>query len=164
MKQNGLFSRRHWSATAVFALLACIAPISANSIIAGGSVPEWRNLTVTPAPIEPDPGQAGPVEVAEIEIDNNLPDYELVLDFSDRDGGDGRVVDVRLVGFDGILGQGLENPGSATMIPGDAPGRFIWRPGRQGSATLGYRMKVMVTFAGPPSVPSTLMVGMPVSY
>lgn len=164
MKLNGLSIRFRPSAAAALAFLAALAPISANSIIAGGHVPEWRNLSVTPAPIDADPRQAGPVEIAEIEIDNNLPDYELVLDFSDRHGGEGLIEEVRLVGIDGDLGQGLENPASAFMIPGGAPGRFVWRPGRQSSATMGYRMKVLVTFSGPSSAPPTLTVAMPASY
>lgn len=164
MKLNGLPNRFAPPAAVAFMLLAAAAPISANSIIAGGRVPEWRNLWVTPVRMDADPRQGGPVEVAEIEIDNNLPVYELVLDFSDRYGGEGLVSEVRLVGIEGTLGRGLENPGSAIMTSGGAPGRFVWSPGRQASATMGYRMKVMVTFASPPSAPPTMRVAMPADY
>jgi hypothetical protein len=136
----------------------------ANSIIAGGYVSEVRNLTVTPIAAEEGFRTDGPIEVAILEIDNNLPDFEVVLDFSDRIGMADAISEVRLVGLEGTLGQGLENPGSIAMRPGSLPGRFIWSPGRQTTATLGYRMKVLVTFVNPPAAPPTMRVAMPAYF
>jgi hypothetical protein len=144
--------------------LLMVADISANSVIAGGRVPEVHWVSVTPTPVPVDPGSAGAVEVAVIEIENNLPGFELILDFSDRFGGMDRISEVRLVALDGLLGLGLEEPSLSTLSPGGVPGRFVWRAGRQRTATLGYRMKVMVTFATSSPERPTMLVGMPITY
>jgi hypothetical protein len=164
MKHSCLPAAFRAAAAALDWACAAASPISANSINAGGRVPEMHNLSVTP--VSGSPGAAS-AEVAVIEIDNNLPSFELALEFP----GDGaaRIAEVRLVGFDGALGGGLPDPASAPLEP-DGTGRFVWRPGRQTSATLGYRMKVVVTYADPSAAaaantePPGMRVAMPVAY
>jgi hypothetical protein len=136
----------------------------ANSLIAGGPVPEAMSLLVIlsppAAPGEDSAVSALPIEVATIEIDNNLPEYALALDFSDRYGGNDGIAEVTLDGLEGMLGEGLAAPNGTRLESGGAPGRFLWKPGRQESATVGYRIRVMVTYQRHPAHPQ-LLVGMP---
>jgi hypothetical protein len=136
----------------------------ANSVIAGGWVPEHRNFVVTPFYGEGYSRPDGAVEVAVIEIDNNLPDFELGLDFSDADGNGDLVAEVRLQGLDGTLGTGLDAPSETTLKPGPIPGRFIWDPGRQHTATIGYRVRVMVTYTTPIAEQPHMAVAMPPAF
>jgi hypothetical protein len=144
----------------IFAPSHCFA----NSLITGGWVPERRSLIITPnqSATVSVPGEE--TEVAIIEIENNLPEYELVLDFSDTEGGVGGVSEVRLEGVDGILGRGLRSPAESMLEPGALPGRFLWRPGRQETATVGYRVRVMVICKDTRERPPQLLVAMPFVY
>jgi hypothetical protein len=156
MKFNGAF----FSALAFFTLLP-LSYTSATSFVAVGYVPELRNVTVTPAdmetPVEPDKV----VEVAMIEIDNNLPNYALVLDFTDRFGGSDLISEVRLMGVGGMLGQGLAAPVEMVLTPEAGSGRFTWNPGTQESATLRYRVRVLVTYKRPIVDQPLMTVSMP---
>ncbi|GEM_PF-4628928 len=136
----------------------------ANSIIAGGYVPEQRSLSVTPSYGADNSPSNRSTEVAVIEIDNNLPNYELVLDFSDRYGDKDIVAEVRLQCLDGVLGSGSLSSSGTVLIPGAAPGQFIWSPGPQMIPTHEYRVKVMVTYRRPMTGTPTLRVSMPSSY
>ncbi|MDB5106371.1 MAG: hypothetical protein JWP91_4060 [Fibrobacteres bacterium] len=150
-------------ASALFAVLLPVSPTFANTVIAGGFVPENRSLTVRTVQVSDSSRTDGAVEVAVIELDNNLPDYEVVLDFSDRYGSGEFVSEVRLEGLEGMLGRGLSEPAGAPLLPGASPGQFVWCPGRQESATLGYKVRVLATFkSGNPEKPS-LRVSMPIS-
>jgi hypothetical protein len=156
MKFNGAC---FW-ALAFSALLPVSYP-SANTFIVGGYVPEQRNVTVTPtlvpAPVEPDKV----VEVAMIEIDNNLPNYALVLDFTDRFGGNDLISEVRLKGEGGTLGQGLAVPVETVLTPESGSGQFTWNPGTQESATFRYRVRVLVTYKRPMAEQPLMTVSMP---
>jgi hypothetical protein len=136
----------------------------ASSLVVGGWVPERRSLIVTPNQGADLSVSGEPTEVGTIEIDNNLPDYELVLDFPDPEGADRAVSAVRLEALDGQLGQGLEAPSPAGLERGDMPGRFLWRPGRQESATVRYRVKVMVTYRERVEDAPRMLVSMPFAY
>ena len=145
-------------------LLSLIAafPAIANPVLAGGYFPERRNITVTALPPEASsPGQ-GPAPVAEIEIDNNLPGYQLVLEFHALDGDDEAIDEVRLESLGGTLGRGLSDP-SGHPLDG-ASGRYVWNPGRQETATLGYRVRVMVTYKRPVAATMPLTVGMSLPF
>ena len=147
------------------ALLALGLPMYAAAATAtvGGYVPEKRNLTVTPV-YDAAPSDAYRTkEVATIRIDNNLPNYSLVLDFSDRDGSRDVVSEVRLEPVQGTLGRGLTAPGAAALAPEDGSGRFVWYPGTQESATLDYEVRVYVTYKRPLESQPLLTVGMPSS-
>lgn len=164
MKHSGPFPAFRLSATLLLPALLAAPYTFANSLIAGGWVPEVHTVAITPTFASVEPGSGGPVEVAILEIDNNLPDFELSLSFSDRYGGSESILEVRLVGVEGMLGTGLADPAAAALTQGGFPGQFIWKAGRQATATLGYKMKVMVTYASTPMDQSLLMVGMPVAY
>jgi hypothetical protein len=135
-----------------------------DALVAGGWVPERKSLIVNPGSGEAVPDGDGALEAAVIEIDNNLPSFELVLDFSDRWGGGDFVSSVRLEGVDGMLGKGLDDPSGAALEPGPVPGRFVWSPGLQESATVGYRVRVLITCKRPFSGAPQLAVSMPPAY
>jgi hypothetical protein len=150
---------------ALAAIIACShGPSSANSLIAGGWVPERHTLGISPMISDPPSPQGVATEVAIIEIENNLPEYELVLEFPDNAGGSASISEVRLDGLDGILGCGLTAPMGLRMENEGASGRFRWRPGRQASATVGYRVRATVTYKLPRMGSQQLLVSMPITY
>jgi hypothetical protein len=128
-----------------FAILS-FSEIFANTFVAGGSVPEQRNISVTPNYSDMDLEPMEMTEVATIQIDNNLPNYDLVLEFSDRYGTRDLIDEVHLIGMVGTLGEGLEVPANARLTQVGTDGRFVWSPGTQKSATLAYQLKVLVTY------------------
>jgi hypothetical protein len=147
----------------LLALLALIAAAQtfANTIIAGGQVPALHSVSIQPTYGDGRPGADGAVEVAILEIDNNLPDFGLVLDFNDGFGDAGRISQVRIEGLEGMLGLGIEAPVRQVIEPDPQPGRFVWNPGPQRTATLGYRIRVLVTFGSPPTRQPLIRVAMP---
>lgn len=164
MKFSAAFPRPGAAAALLLIPLFSISHSFANSLIAGGYVPENRSLAVTPSY----GGGLSPAhqatEVAVIEIDNNLPDYELVLDFTDRYGDNDIIAEVRLVGMDGTLGSGSMVPSGTVLNPGASPGQFIWRPGPQLVPTRGYQVRVMVTYKIPMAGAPIMRVSMPSAY
>jgi hypothetical protein len=161
MKLNAVFSRSF----SIFTLftLASLSHTSANTISVGGYVPERRNLTITPTYGAELPDPARVDEVATIEIDNNLPDYELVLDFKDRDGGSDAISEVRLEELAGTLGSGLSAPTGSVLTPEADGESFVWHPGTQQTATNNYRMRVLVTYKRPLADRPVMRVTMPIS-
>ncbi|HKP98246.1 MAG TPA: hypothetical protein VJ385_21120 [Fibrobacteria bacterium] len=164
MKFNGTAGKSGPLSIPLLLALALPSHTFANSIIAGGRVPERLHLTVTRESGTGFTSSGAAKEIAIIEIDNNLPEYELALELSDRYGGDAGISGVRLEGLDGTLGNGLREPAGLDLEAGGAPGRFLWRPGRQMSATLNYRVRVLATFNGPAPESPRLMVSMPFAY
>ena len=164
MKHYGIPTRFPRPAAAAFLILAAVVPNSASSVAAGGYIPVLRNLTVTPAGPSSAFAAEVPVEVAVLEIDNNLPGYELALDFSGPDGNGPVVSEVRLEGAGGVLGTGLAPPQGPLPEDGSHPGRFIWSPGSQKTATLGYRIRVLATYADPDADRPPLYVGVLAPY
>jgi hypothetical protein len=164
MKQRRVPAGSGPSACLLLLGLLTLSPISAKSVIVGGHIPELRRLTITPvqgrgAAV---PGQT--VQVAVIEIDNNLPNYELVLDFSGADP-DGRLVsEVRLEAAGGTLGKGLAEPSGRPLEAGSTAGQFLWSPGRQETATIRYQVRVMVTYARPAESRPPMLVSMNFAY
>ncbi|MDB5050409.1 MAG: hypothetical protein JWO30_3480 [Fibrobacteres bacterium] len=162
----------HSSARIALASLGLILAITcrpghATVALVEGVVPAKHSLRITRSEGAGSSYATGiPVEVAVLEIDNNLPEYQLVLDFSDPDGASAAAVSaVRLERLDGKPGDGLRLDGSGEELePGDMPGRFLWRPGRQESATIGLRVKVMVTYGGNAVEDPQLVVSMPLGY
>lgn len=152
--------------SALFILaLSPVATGFANSITVGGLVAEIQSIAVFPAPGSSSAAAAWdePVEVAEIEIDNNLRCFELALNFADSRGSLENIATVTLVRQAGTVGHGLAVNEAIHMEPTDAFGQFLWQPGCQGSATLGLRMKVIVTYASPPVDPPMLWAGFPIA-
>jgi hypothetical protein len=144
--------------------LSPVAAGFANSITVGGSVAEIQSIAVFPVPGSSSAADwDAPVEVAEIEIDNNLRCFELALNFADSRGSLENIATVTLVRQAGSAGHGLAVPEAIQMKTADAPGRFLWQPSCQGSATLGLRMKVIVTYASPPVDPPRLWAGFPIA-
>ncbi|MEO7424927.1 MAG: hypothetical protein ABI036_07060 [Fibrobacteria bacterium] len=142
----------------------------ANSLIVGGRVPENCRITVIQIAHEIQPAPSTDADVAIIEIDNNLPEYQLAIDFSGLSGGYLAISEVRLDGLDGTLGNGLAASVSARLEQGDTPGRFLWKPGRQGIATVKFRAIIRVTYVVPRTAsiplprPPQLRVSMPLTY
>jgi hypothetical protein len=66
--------------------------------------------------------------------------------------------------MEGMLGEGLADPSGIALAAGPVPGRFVWNPGRQESATVGYKVRVMVTCKRPLSEAPQLAVSMPQAY
>lgn len=148
--------------TKILLLAVCLADAFTN-IQAIGRVAEIRNVSVTPMPaaeIADSEGKAVPVAV--IRIDNNMPHYELVLEFDDVRGGEA-VSEVRLQPVGGILGKGGAPPDRGVLQPGPVPGSFTWSPGIQASATVGYLVEVLVAWKSQPASPAGLTVSMPSS-
>lgn len=143
-------------------LLICAVNAFSAAVVTSGTVAPIRTLTVSPLGISAEAG-AEPTAVADIRIDNNLPEYELILEFAEE-GNDGRIAEVSLQGMDGILGRGCEAPARTVLAQGALPGQYIWRPGSQRTATVGYQVRVMVAWQTPPSRPPRLAVAMPSSY
>ncbi len=165
------FQRLKTIPAALWILLAAHPHTFANSLVACAYVPEQRSLIVTPKQAADRTGNEQATEVAVIEIDNNLPEYELEFEFSEANGGGHEVSEVRLEGIDGILGHGLRAPDESALEPGRSSGRFLWKPGPQETATIGYRMKVIVTYkrsfakpTGPEADAPRLIVSMPSAY
>lgn len=127
--------------------LICLAN-AFSSVVSTGVVAPIRTLSITPLAM---PAAIGtePTAVADIRIDNNLPDYELILEFAD-DGTVDRIAEVTIQGIDGTLGRGCEAPVRTALVMGAFPGQFVWRPGPQQSATIGYRVRVLVAWKAPP--------------
>jgi hypothetical protein len=144
-----------------FAALTTFSQASATALVVGGYVPIKQNLTVTPIESAPGSGPDGVADVATLEIDNNLPDYSLVLDFSDRYGGRDLVSEVTLQTLEG--GPGPAGAGVITLTPAGEEGHFVWSPGTQATATCGLRLRVTVTYKRPSSGMPLMMVSMPFS-
>lgn len=164
MKHCGVFEPFRPPAALLLMGLMAAPHISANSVIAGGYVPERRNLIVTPIR---DGGAAGPDgsrAVAILEIDNNLPDFQLVLEFHPAEGDGGAIEGVRLESLGGVLGRGLGDPSGRPLAEDAGTGRFVWNPGPQETATLGYRVKVMVTCRRPGADVAPVTVSMRYPY
>jgi hypothetical protein len=159
-------SLSHPKSLALLLLLSASMPSRAvaYSVTSGGWVPVRQDVSVFPECGADSAGAGQTRDVAVIEITNNLPRFDLVLDFSGRLGGDDPVEEVRLQGLEGILGNGLETPSGAVMRPGGRPGRFVWSPGVQSTATVGYKIRVTVTYKRPVSDQPLLAVGMPFTY
>lgn len=164
MKFNGIKANPGFLCFISLILLISLSHTFANSLIAGGWVPERHLLTVTPNPEAAPFAPGAATEVAILEIDNNLPEYELALEFSTGNDGRGSVSQVWFEEMDGTLGMGLEDAVGRELESGGAPGRFIWRPGRQGTATVNYRVRVMVRYAEEVAPPPRLLVSMPFAY
>lgn len=147
----------------VLALLL-LSDTFANSIIAGGQVPERRNLSVTPAFMEQSPWFKEKVEIATLVLDNNLPNYQLVLDFTDKDRADIFISEVHLQGLDGILGQGLSMNGETILKAEPGSNRFVWNPGPQQTATLNFQIRVLVVYKQAPASTPRMTVSMPSFY
>ena len=129
MRQYGLTKAFYPTAALLLLGLAAASPISANSVIVGGYVPEINTLSVVASRGPNDSRPDGRFAVAEVEINNNLPVYELVLDFSDPVGLGQPVSEVRLEPMGGILGQGLAEPSLENLPQSGLSGRFVWSPG-----------------------------------
>jgi len=143
-----------------YLLLAVCLTGAFASVRAIGRVDEIRNVSVTLLPAAAPASEGDAVPVAVIRIDNNLPEYELVLDFSGPPGGEA-VSEVRLQAVGGILGRGGSPPDRTPLPPGPVPGSFKWNPGIQASATIGYMVEVLVAWKAPPAAPATITVSLP---
>lgn len=144
-----------------YLMLAALAADAFANVQAIGRVAEIRNVSVTPLAAAEAPEGDG-VPVALIRIDNNMPDFELVLDFNASPGGEA-VSEVRLQPLGGILGEGCAPPGPAALPPGPVPGTFKWNAGSQASATIGYMVEVLVAWKSQRPAPATMTVSMPSS-
>jgi hypothetical protein len=148
----------------LFLALLLFSHSFANSVVAGGMVPEYRNLSVTPSISNIADWTLGRVEIATLEIDNNMPNYQIVLDFSHKDKGNDLISEVQLQGLDGTLGQGLSLDGETILRPESESGKFIWNPGPQKTATLQLQIRVFVIYKQAPTSTPTLTVSMPSAY
>ena len=134
-----------------------VGAAAAEPIVSGGAVPEIRRIDVTALPAaSARTGQSVPVAV--IRIDNNLPEYGLVLDFG-AEAAD-KISAVRLQGMAGTPGQGLSAPDRAALAPTAVPGQYVWSPGPQRSATVDYQLEVMVTWKVPTPAGQPLLVSL----
>jgi hypothetical protein len=164
MKHCSLFTGSGASVRLLLLGLLAVSPTSAKTVTVGGYVPELRRLTITPVQGR-DPALPGKaIQVAVIEIDNNLPNYELVLDFSGADPDGGLISEVRLEGAGGTLGRGLAEPSGRPLEAGSIAGQFLWNPGPQETATLRYQVRVMVTYARPAESRPPMLVSMNFAY
>lgn len=135
----------------------------ANTQIVGGVVPSIHNTLVTPIENADNRDEQLGKEIALIQIENNLPDFQLVLDFSGAQENGNQIEDVILESVSGILGGGLVAPQKMVLSHELGTSKYIWNPGTQTSATLGYVVKVSVTYKKPPTVALVMGVSMPTS-
>lgn len=164
MKHYSHFPASRTSAALLLLAFLARSHTFANSVIAGGYVPERRNFTVTDIRGKGAPGLDGSEAVAVIEIDNNLPDFQMTLHFHPLNGDGGTIETVRLESLEGKLGRGLDDPSGEPLTAGAEPGQFIWNPGPQKTATLGFRVRVWVTYKRPVAETTPLSVSMHLPY
>lgn len=136
-------------------------PIFANTVIVSGIIPPQHQIQVTPIGNNISSGNTISEEVALIEINNNLPSYQVEFNFENSITGENEISEVRIESVGGILGEGLVAPQKLVLQKETSSGKYIWFTGTQTSATKNYSIKLSVTYKHQPKEKVLVSVSMP---